>query len=284
MRRIDFAGAAHPDIPVEVIHVPELLERVGAAHLAEVQRLQLGVMLVVRDGVGSHAVDFDTIPLLAGRVVFARPGQVQQWGAEAPDDAVAVIARPELCRLDRWFPGQAAYRDLGTDSMATTVELLACLEREQHRFTPDDASIRLIGSLFSALTAVFERADAQARATELPEAYVAFRAALEADVTRSRDARVYMADLGFAERTINRACRRATGLTAKGVLDQRITLEAQRLLAHTDLPVSSVARQLGFSEAANFDKFFRRLTAQRPAAFRGALRATGYSAGAITDP
>ncbi len=284
MRQIDFAGAVHRDIPVEVIVVSELIGRIGAAHITEVQRLSLGVMLIVRDGVGSHVVDFEAIPLMADRVVFARPGQVQQWGIAAPADAVAVIARPELCPPDSWFPGHASYRDLGKDSMATAVDVVSCLQREQHRFAADHVSIRLLGSLFSALAAVFDRADAHARTTELPEPYVAFRSALEDDVTRSRDARVYMADVSFSERTINRACRRATGLTAKGVVDQRITLEARRLLAHTDLPVSVVARRLGFTEAANFDKYFARLTGQRPSEFRSALRDKGFSAARVTDP
>ncbi len=281
MRQIDFEGAAHPDLTVEAIEVPTLIERIGEAGLGEVQRLSFGVMLIVRGGTGSQVVDFESIELRAGRVVFARPGQVLQWVDLAALDAVVVVARPELCGLDSWFPGQAAYRDLESDAMATAADLARCVQREQEQFSADEASVRLLDSLFASLTAVFDRAEGRSRSTPLPEPYVLFRTVLEADFTRSRDARVYMNEIGFSERTINRACQRATGFTAKGVVDQRIVLEAHRLLALTDLPINAIARQLGFTEAANFDKYIARLTGARPLEFRARLRAR--SASAVAD-
>ena len=57
-------------------------------------------------------------------------------------------------------------------------------------------------------------------------------------------------------------------VSAKAFLVSRIVLEAKRLLAHTLLPVSTIGDQLGFDEATNFVKFFRRETALTPGAFR----------------
>ncbi len=51
-----------------------------------------------------------------------------------------------------------------------------------------------------------------------------------------------------------------------------MTLEAQRLLAHTDLPVATIGRALGFSEATNFGKFFTRQTGNTPGDFRRTQR------------
>jgi len=47
-------------------------------------------------------------------------------------------------------------------------------------------------------------------------------------------------------------------MNAKTYLSQRITLEAKRFLAHTNSPVAVIADRLGFDEATNFVKFFRR--------------------------
>ena len=52
--------------------------------------------------------------------------------------------------------------------------------------------------------------------------------------------------------------------------DQRVLLEAKRLLAHTDLPVTGCARRLGFRDAGNFSTFFRRQTGTPPATWRAA--------------
>ena len=109
-------------------------------------------------------------------------------------------------------------------------------------------------------------------AGSVPAAYADFRDAIERGLGSGRSIRDYASDLGYSERTITRACQRVTGLSAKGVLDQRIVLEAKRLLAHTDLPAATVGSRLGFSEPTNFAKFFRRHTAQLPSAFRADSR------------
>jgi AraC-like DNA-binding protein len=59
-----------------------------------------------------------------------------------------------------------------------------------------------------------------------------------------------------------------TGRSAKQYVDARVTLEAKRLLAHTTLPVAVVGRRLGFAEATNFGKFFRREAGVTPGSFR----------------
>jgi transcriptional regulator GlxA family with amidase domain len=58
------------------------------------------------------------------------------------------------------------------------------------------------------------------------------------------------------------------GMTAKAFIAARIVLEAKRLLVHTDLSVATIAEKLGFHEATNFSKFFRREADSTPAEFR----------------
>jgi AraC-like DNA-binding protein len=74
-------------------------------------------------------------------------------------------------------------------------------------------------------------------------------------------------------RTLTRACQAATGQPVKHVIDERVALEARRLLAHTDEPVAAIARRLGFSEPTNFGKFFTRHTGTTPGEFRHSVTA-----------
>jgi AraC-like DNA-binding protein len=60
----------------------------------------------------------------------------------------------------------------------------------------------------------------------------------------------------------------ATGQPVKHLIDDRVTLQAQRLLAHTDDPIAAIARQLNFTEPTNFGKFFTRHTGTTPSEFR----------------
>lgn len=67
---------------------------------------------------------------------------------------------------------------------------------------------------------------------------------------------------------LTRACQQATGRTAKQVIDDRIMLEARRLLVHPTTTIDAIARQLSFSEAGNFAKFFQRHAGENPDAWR----------------
>ena len=81
------------------------------------------------------------------------------------------------------------------------------------------------------------------------------------------------ARLGCSVRTLTRACLAVTGRTAKQVVDDRVALEAQRLLACTNLSVAEIGRRLGFGEPTNFGRFFHREVGLSPGAFRAGTAA-----------
>jgi AraC-like DNA-binding protein len=84
--------------------------------------------------------------------------------------------------------------------------------------------------------------------------------------------------LGCSEKSLMRAVREAAGVSAKRYVSQRVALEAKRLLAHTSLPVATIADRLGFDEPTNFVKFFRREAGAVPGAFRRQTLEAGQSA------
>lgn len=73
--------------------------------------------------------------------------------------------------------------------------------------------------------------------------------------------------------------RRSHRTHAKQIIDDRVLLEAQRLLADDNTaPVSNIARQLGFTEPATFTRFFQRLTGENPATWRQHTRSPSSAA------
>jgi AraC-like DNA-binding protein len=120
--------------------------------------------------------------------------------------------------------------------------------------------------------ALFDQARADTVGTRLPQVFLAFRNAIETDLTHRHDVVDYARHLGYSARTITRACQQVTGQTAKAVLTDRLVLEAKRLLVHTDTPAATISAQLGFSEPTNFTKFFTRNTAHSPTSFRNLYR------------
>lgn len=62
--------------------------------------------------------------------------------------------------------------------------------------------------------------------------------------------------------------KKLTGRTPRDFIDERVVLEAKRLLQHTDLGVGEIAFHLQFSEPTHFTRFFKRLTGRTPLDYR----------------
>lgn len=95
-----------------------------------------------------------------------------------------------------------------------------------------------------------------------------FRHAVDERYAQWHQVADYARQLGYTEKSLARAVAAATGMTAKAFIAARINLEAKRLLVHTDMHIVTIAAKLGFGEATNFSKFFKREAGCAPAAFR----------------
>jgi len=263
---VDFRTSVHPDLPVEVVDRSELIGRFDSS--TPPFRASFHVLHLVRAGQGVHGIDFERIPLTPGRLVRARPGQVQSWDTTCDCEAALVFSRLANNVPATWEgPSASPYRDLDPQSFAAAEAIVGLLRLEQARFNGDEASTRVMYALFEALCGIFDRGSAR-RVKPLPEAYVAFREAIERNLSVACTVRWLVGPLGYSERTVSRACQKVTGQTAREVLNTRLVLEAKRLLAHTEKPSAVIAAELGFSEPTNFHKFFHRHTSQRPGQFR----------------
>ncbi len=109
-------------------------------------------------------------------------------------------------------------------------------------------------------------------AGQVNETFRRFRDAVERGFAHTRSVEDYAAQLGYSPRTLARAAFAATGTGAKEFIDRRITLEAKRLLAHSDHTAAKIAHDLGFNDATNFSKYFHQRIGQTPIAFRTKAR------------
>ncbi len=98
-----------------------------------------------------------------------------------------------------------------------------------------------------------------------------YRALIERHLRRHRPLGFYAAQLHITPDHLSRSCRSVSGLSALGLLHERMVVEARRLLAHTAAPVSDVASDLGFDDPAYFARFFARRAGHSPQAYRLAL-------------
>ncbi|WP_432987722.1 helix-turn-helix domain-containing protein [Dactylosporangium sp. CA-233914] len=255
---------------------------VGAARLSD---LPVGrspvqtanhVVMLVSAGQGTHGLDFVTYACRPGTLVWGRPGQVHQFGGQAGFDATVLafspavlpeLPLPELV-ADPFAP--ACWQPAGEDEDAIVAEI-AQIGVDQVRYggTPFGTTL-----LAHSLAVLLMRIAALAPAPRRSPADLLIgqlRRELEREV-RHRRVEDYAEQLRCSVRTLTRASLAVTGRSAKQLIDERVALEAKRVLATSSLPVSDVGRQLGFEEPTNFGRFFARETGQSPGTFRAALR------------
>lgn len=95
-----------------------------------------------------------------------------------------------------------------------------------------------------------------------------FRMLLETEPLVIGPLRRYAEKLHVTERHLSDATRIATGLSASELIHQRVVLEAKRMLAHSELHVTSVAVRLGFEDPSYFSRFFKKYVGLSPRDFK----------------
>jgi AraC family transcriptional activator of pobA len=68
--------------------------------------------------------------------------------------------------------------------------------------------------------------------------------------------------------SLNRLCQTTLGSTTKNVIQDRLLLEAKRLLLYTGDSLETIAYHLGFKDPAYFSRFFKRLESVGPRDYR----------------
>jgi len=90
--------------------------------------------------------------------------------------------------------------------------------------------------------------------------------------TELHDVAAYANLLNISPGYLNDVVKQQSGKTAINHIHNRLVVEAKRKLLHTDLSVKQIADELGFEDAAYFNRFFKRLAESTPIAFRQQIR------------
>lgn len=164
------------------------------------------------------------------------------------DNAITIAVLVE--QIDREYRRPASHRELVLHSLiqALTVQIARC-SKGRHRAAiaphqPAGASDRGHGHL--------QR----------------FQALIEAHYREQPTIETLATQLGITAAHLNTLCRQFAERSALQLLHERIVLEAKRQLTYTNMTISEVADNLGFSEPAYFTRFFKRHTSLPPKAFR----------------
>ncbi|MCX5063064.1 MULTISPECIES: helix-turn-helix transcriptional regulator [unclassified Streptomyces] len=270
-----------PGLAIAMASLGELRGIGGMDFLASPHQLDFHQIVLVTAGRGTYEIDSTPLECKAGTLLWTRPNQVIRFRPQPDMDADVIMfteAFPlkmtvHMGMLDDVL--RPSHWQLCPVELPVFQRVLSVLKEEFAR--PDQGfGEELLRHLLAVVLLHIDQLcrsrhhqmKASTLSTDQSELFLRFRHELDRHYRDTRLVEDYANALNCSTRALARACRTVADTSAKDVIDARVALEARRLLAHTDLPITAIARQLGFSEVTNFGKFFARRVSMTPGAFR----------------
>lgn len=237
----------------------------------------------VQRGQATHTVDFEPVSLGPGSLLFVGPSRVHTFDLQADYDGQmllftdAFFARSEADA--RFLHTTILFQDLLDLPVVQTQEQVADFATLFHQLAtelaqaPDVYQPVILQNQLHNLLLLAERARRQQgfrpldRGPDLDYTML-FRDLVERQFKTVRSVRDYAAQISVSEKRLAQATAKTLGKLPKELIDERVALEAKRLLVHTRDSIKEIGFALGFDEPTNFIKYFRRQAGVTPIEFR----------------
>lgn len=233
---------------------------------------------------GIHRIDFEDYPIGPNTLFFISPGQIHQLIPSGPpmgwvlnfSEAFLVqnaIPRHFITDLNLFRPsGSTAALLPDADQSRQLKQVIELLEECQQNALPH--KMEAMGALLK-LFLLFANAactlppdqhtqQTQAGMTILRD----FKSLVEQHFRQAHKVGFYAETLAVTSDYLNKTVKALTGQTAKAYIQNRIVLEAKRMLHFSDFSAKAISYRLGFEEPAHFSAFFKNCTGQSPTAFK----------------
>lgn len=239
-----------------------------------VELVRFHVFIHCTRGSGTHMVDFEDHELNTGTAIWIRPGQVQRWTDTDDDfDADVVVFEssviPDLPLFDH-FIGTTSITELGDDAVRLQQQMdWVAADLEAHQ---DHAMVAAVVGVILRLFARHAQSDSALHDSPSRRLATLFADSIDHNIDQ-RSVAWHASQVGASTRSIARATAAVLNQRPKDIIDASVILEARRRLAWSNDDIATIARDLRFSDASNFTKFFRTRTGSSPSAFRDTITA-----------
>lgn len=256
---------------------PVLYHRLhGAQHIETPHKHDFFIMLYVEKGTGTHTVDFIDYPLDEDQLHLVFPNQVHQWDF-ANDTQVdqLMFSRNLFEQISPWFRVPIFHQQ--QRAVYTIPPTLATLIKQEFQAIKGELAVKptywelvylrcqVIGLLISKL---IESEKEYSEPQQIHPLLTKFIQLVEKNYRAERSVSFYADRLYISANYLNVLCKKNTASSASKIIQDRILLEAKRLLKISDRTAKEIAYDLGFYDHASFSKFFKSQTGISPSDFK----------------
>jgi len=240
------------------------------------------IVLFITTGVGKHTIDFNEYEVKPNTVFFMVPGQVHSW--QLSEDADGYIIMFTATFYLKFYPDRKLYHYpffnaslhkpvLTVSSFQETNILNYFMEMAQEHSSGGWLKQEMICHYLDMILIRFARLF---RGQVPEEEYITgslsqlqfLEDLIDKHYKKHLPVSFYAEQIHVTIKQLNDTSKRALGKTVNELVQERILLEAQRLLVHSDLTSTQIAADLGYFDNAYFFRFFKKQTGLTPEQFR----------------
>ena len=240
-------------------------------------------ILWFQKGNPTHLVDFNPVKIKPNTILFLNKDTVQRFDKNGGFDGKAILFTDNFfCKTEadtKYLRSSILFNDLFTVSqiqLSKTASLFADLFKLMEKELKNEKDISqsdILKNLLHNFLLLSERERRKQDFTEIKKGadldYVMlFKDLLETNYRKLKQVSNYAKKISVTEKRLNQATSKVLDKSPKQMIDERVILEAKRLLAHTNESVKEIGFELGFDEPTNFIKYFRKHSQSTPVEFR----------------
>lgn len=269
-------------LEMEIIPIAKTFS-VHSANITTPHRTNFYHVIWIQKGSPTHLVDFKPIKVPPNSFLFINKERVHSFDKSGKYDGKGLLFTDDFfCKTEqdtKYLKSTILFNDLldtpvvKLDKFNThLVEIFNQLKNELTK--PKDAfHYDILQNLLHNFLLMTERERRKHGFNEINKGAdldytILFKGMLDEHFSKIKSVSGYAELINVSEKRLTKATLNTMGKTPKQLIDEKILLEAKRLLVHTSITIKEIGFQLGFDEPTNFIKYFRKHLNKTPIEFR----------------
>ncbi|MDX1903489.1 MAG: helix-turn-helix transcriptional regulator [Thermonemataceae bacterium] len=271
------------DLQIEVVSL-QTLTKVSKDHLVRPHRTNFYHVFLFENCQPTHFVDFEPIKVEPYSLLFIDKDRVHQFDQLLNyEGRVLIFTEDFFCTTEtdtKFLRSSILFNDLASEP------IIKISKNEFEKYTnicnsiteelslpADNSKPILLKNYLHNFLLLAEREKRKQGFAGLKKGAdldytLLFRDLLETSYTKLKSVKDYAQLIFISEKRLGQATSKILGKSPKEIINDRILLEAKRLLVHTNLSIKEIGQDLGFEDPAYFVRYFKKNTEITPVEFR----------------
>ncbi|QJB30758.1 AraC family transcriptional regulator [Chitinophaga oryzae] len=248
----------------------------GERHIDRPHKHDFFIINLFESAKGVHTIDFHDYPIANQQVHVLFPGQVHTWSIRPNTTGYQLMIQPNFFERFAPFFRFSFSNYMNHPVIPLTNGNFKLLKYEFDAIRDELSAPNSVQEIISARAAVIaaivskeaENIFTDLKVFQSNPRLANFNMLIDKFYKQEKGVGFYASRLNISANYLNILCKTHLHVSATKLIQQRVLLEARRLLQTTDLSIKEIAFELGFVDHAYFSNFFKAQAGITPTQFR----------------